>query len=143
MSEGNLIFGDKSPLHGQESNISNNNNTQPVNKECETKNTGDYCFTNSTQKQLKVYLYTKSEEDGLGGNMIETGKGGYMRVKWNGGDVTIEPGQTECFYNIPAYSLDFDVRDPSISWNATYTGNVIRNGHLMAEKCKSKTYVIK
>ncbi|HRQ30926.1 MAG TPA: CsgG/HfaB family protein [Saprospiraceae bacterium] len=36
------------------------NNPETVNKKCETDNTGDYCFTNSTNFKLKILVHKKA-----------------------------------------------------------------------------------
>ena len=121
----------------------NYNNPNTVNNDCETKNTGDYCFTNNTQYRLRVYLYNEAGGGYGGGQMIRAANNGYMSVSWSGGDVTIEPGQTECFYNIKATSMVSDIRiikpvNSAYVWDVGY-----RKGNILVEKCKSKTFIIK
>src|SRR5688572_19759206 len=66
------------------------NNPATVNKECETKNTGDYCFEN--QKTFKVTVDLDGTSSGLP-------------------DLTLEPGQTQCIYNKKAQTYDYSLRD--------------------------------
>ena len=102
------------PLNSNESL----NNPGTVSKDCEVKNTGDYCFTNETSFKVMVG-YSKNYKD----------------------RITLEPGQTQCVYDLIAGSKVYDL------W--IYTKAIHpdlpekRQGQYLVEKCKSKTFVIK
>lgn len=110
--------------------------------ECAKNNTGNYSFTNSTSKRVKVYLYVAAESEGFGGPMIDSPTGGYMNVKWSAGDITIEPGETESFYNIKAIALVCDIREVSIDRYGLPNG-FRKKTNILVETCQTKTFVIK
>lgn len=119
------------PLDGSQSNLSNKgfdnrplnsnegyNNPETVNKKCVTENTGDYCFQNNTNLNLNVSL---------------SGKGIGTRI-------TLNPGQTQCIYNIEEGSVKYTISTSGVvSGQPTYNAT----GYILIEKCKSKTFVIK
>ena len=120
-----------------------NAKNENVNKECEANNTGDYSFTNSTPKRVKVFVYLPAPEGILSAEpMIEAPSGGYMSVKWLAGEITIEPGQSETIFNIKAMALVCDIREISTDSYGLPNG-FTRKSNILVEKCKSKTYVIK
>lgn len=98
------------PLNSNESY----NNAQTVSKNCESKNTGDYCFENRS----KI-------------NLI------YVKLYYGGSDVTLAMGQTQCYYNINAsdFSYELVVKEEGRE-------RLISKGKILVEKCKSKTFVI-
>jgi TolB-like protein len=105
------------PLNSNESY----NNPETVNQKCKEKNTGDYCFMNNTDRGLRV-IY---QENGL-----------------NMGEITLSPGQTQCFYDVSAGSKKYFINETS---NQAPPNHVWINaqGQINVEQCKSKTFVIK
>lgn len=103
------------PLNSNE----NYNNPETVNKECETKNTGDYCFQNLTNKRLKVFIS-------------------------HVGECIVEPAQTQCFYNVKAasYSYEIEVLENKVTYRPVYE-KAYAKGNILIERCKSKTFIIK
>ena len=109
------------PLNSNE----NYNNPETVNKDCEKNNTGDYCFTNNTQNQATVTLLPTRISD----------------YKY----LTLEAGQTQCFYNLQVQSYDY-VLQVVDGLTTSRSGRVMpteRRGQIFVEKCKSKTFDIK
>jgi len=104
------------PLNSNESY----NNPETVNKDCESKNTGDYCFINNTNKVMYVTVFREGE-----GTL---------------GEIAVEIGQTQCFYDIKATSYKYVIGSKRWTW---YMRDAERNGQIIVEKCKSKTFVIK
>lgn len=92
------------------------NNPETVNKECATNNTGDYCFENSTKTEMTIYI-------------------GQVGSSWSSQDMSLNPGQTQCFYNLKAGNYKY--ADRSFHFIPTIKGQIL------VEKCKSKTFVIK
>jgi hypothetical protein len=101
----NKGFNDR-PLNSNESY----NNPETVNSKCKEQNTGDYCFKNDTKLELEVYLNDLRK------------------------DCTLQPGQTQCFY---------DIRVGSIGYIITESNSYKYKGEINIEQCKSKTFVIK
>jgi len=89
----------------------NFNNPETVNKECEIKNIGDYCFENRTKGKVTV------------------------RADYNEYQMTLDVGQTQCFYNLKPGNYIYSIEDEK-RW-------IIGTGQILVEKCKSKTFVIK
>lgn len=118
-SGNNLInkgFGN-TPLNSNESY----NNPETVNKDCEIKHTGDYCFYNGTNELVYVELK-------LGMSFI--------------GDFTLKPNETQCIYNKAAKSIDYSIYNTNA--NNYYSKTVRRaEGYILIEECESKTFVIK
>lgn len=104
------------PLNSNESY----NNPETVNSKCKENGTGDYCFVNKTNKVMYVTLY--------GG-----GKGTL-------GEITLDIGQTQCFYDIKASSYNYVIGSKRWSWRMS---DAERNGQLQVEECKSKTFIVK
>lgn len=100
------------------------NNPETVNKECQTKNFGDYCFSNTTKFLCKIYLYIYTEKLG--------------RVDR---DMTLTPNQTQCFYNIPSVYTKalYEIHYYTVEGQSV---TEVR-GEILIEKCKSKTFEIK
>lgn len=105
-----------SPLNSNETY----NNPETVNKDCETKNAGDMCFTNDTKTMKYVTLFIRNQ-----GNI---------------GEIAIEPRQTQCFYDAVATVYSYVICSKRWSW---YMRDAERNGQIKIEKCKSKTFIIK
>ena len=55
-------------------------------------------------------------------------------------ELTLAPGQTQCFYNLKAQEWEYKITKPSTSM---YHVNLIGEGQVLIEKCKSKTFLIK
>jgi hypothetical protein len=105
------------PLNSNESY----NNPETVNKDCETKNTGDMCFTNQTNKKITVVVQVSGNECVLENTQM-----------------TLSAEQTQCFYNLsakPLYYFVFDDLHPRC--------RPLYKGQINIERCKSKTFVIR
>jgi len=109
----------------------NINNPGTVNSECETNNTGDYCFTNNTNRLLYIEV-RKIVSRQIGERMYP----GQQSI----GEVTLDVGQTQCFYDIVATSY---VYITDISPDTGHRSSTEKEGRFRVEKCKSKTFVIK
>jgi TolB-like protein len=106
------------PLNSNE----NYNNPETVNKECEQKKTGDFCFTNSSNFDLYVYI-TYDLFDKYVSNPSDK--------------MTLTPGQTQCFYNLKTKPYLYYIYDKTLK---NYRNE---RGQILVEKCKSKTFLIK
>ena len=113
--------GFNSPLKSGE----NYNDPNTVSNDCETNNTGDYCITNN--KNFLIQLSYRNN----------------ARAGWK--NISIEPGQTVCLYNLGSGVWEYDypvtvIRKTQFSqWEET---DHIK-GQFLVEKCKSKTFIIK
>lgn len=105
------------------------NNPETVNKECENKNTGDYCFTNNSKYNVTVTLFNSN------GNGIYYNK-----------EMTLSPSQTQCFYSIPVSVANYAVRflgiNDSNHYQNTNNKRDFSQGQINIEKCKSKSLTI-
>lgn len=117
VNAGNLGF--NRPLNSNEQY----NNPGTVSQECETKKTGDFCFTNKTTQTVNVGLNTRDYQ-------------GYFNFHPEK-SMTLSPGQTQCFYNISARNYNY-----LITIYASPTAKYL-TGQILVEKCKSKTFEIK
>lgn len=110
----------------------NYNNPETVNKDCETKDLGDYCFTNNTNLKIEVH--------------IKQGNYAFGHGEYN---MTLEPGQTQCFYNIHSGAYSYNIYEfgkkmrPYSPSGAKLPPYFSREGQINVEKCSSKTNVIK
>ncbi len=89
------------------------NNPETVNKECETKNVGDFCFENRSLVKVDVYIDGDSDSR-----------------------MTLDSGQTQCYYNIKTGNHGY-------GYFLSGRNNYIGKGQVLVEKCKSKTFTIK
>lgn len=105
------------PLNSNE----NFNNPETVDKECQTKNTGDFCFSNATNMNLKIYLKPSASRTDMA---FET--------------IILKKGETQCSYNLKAKNYGYSVYN-----NDSNSYNAYSNGQFLVEKCKSKTLTIK
>jgi hypothetical protein len=96
------------------------NNPKTVSKDCETKNTGDYCFLNNTNRIMYVTVYIHNQ-----GTL---------------GEISVDPGQTQCLYNIDATTYDYVIGSKRWSWHMS---DAERNGQIQVTKCQSKTFIIR
>ena len=116
--------GFNSPLKSGE----NYNDPNTVNKDCETNNTGDYCITNNKNFFIQLTYWNNS---------------GYRR------DISIEPGQTVCLYNLKSgvWEYEYDdlpiIRKSGLNNKYQWEERVVIHGQFLVEKCKSKTFIIK
>ena len=101
------------------------NNPGTVNPDCKEKNTGDYCFVNNTKLTLIVRIKRYTE-------------------------LTLNPGQTQCFYNQLAGTYNYTIHEKGgVEYGQVYYsyGNAVkpftRAGQISIEQCKSKTFTIK
>jgi len=105
------------------------NNPETVNDDCKEKGTGDYCFANYSTKALKVSVFRSG--------------GGYIN------SLTLEPKQTQCFYDLKALTLDYEIVVPAVAGQTYYFGksgafkSIFSSGQIKVEQCKSKTLEIK
>jgi hypothetical protein len=119
-SQGNRGF--NSPIKSGE----NYNNPGTVNNDCETNNTGDYCFENTTQYEVAITLY--------GGTIVQYGREARERFS-----ITLGPKQTECFFSLKAMPMEYSlVAKVNNGWTSTIIFS--RKGNIKVEKCKSKTF---
>jgi hypothetical protein len=89
------------------------NNPGTVSKDCETKGVGDFCFENRTKAKIYVYVGSRTY------------------------DMTLDAGQTQCFYNLKSGSYNYGISGHSLGYRD------IGEGQILVEKCKSKTFTIK
>lgn len=114
----------------------NYNNPNSVNSECETNNTGDYCISN--QKSFQISLIYKK----IGGSRYSS---------FGGKRISIDPGQTNCLYDLESGVWEYTYSDPTkrvhTGYSASYGGDDTQpltvSGQFKVEKCSSKTLVIK
>ncbi len=95
------------------------NNPETVNRDCEIKNTGDYCFKNNTKYNVRVEVFDKGSS--------------------NQSSLTLNSNQTQCLYNLKSSSMAYK------TWiynGAKPLGYDFKKGQILVEKCKSKTFVI-
>lgn len=109
----------------------NINNPGTVNSDCEKNNTGDYCFTNNTNRLMYVGVY-KIVSQRIGER--------YYPGKEYVGEITLDIGQTQCFYDIEATSYIYIIDNRPSTGHSTSTQ---KDGRFRVDKCKSKTFVIK
>jgi len=94
------------------------NNPETVNKDCETKSFGDFCFENKSRAKVWVH------------------------VNYNG-NLILEVGQTQCYYSIKSGTFAYQIYKGTSSPNSYMGDDLIGTGQILAEKCKSKTFTIK
>ena len=105
------------------------NNPETVKDDCKEKRTGDYCFANYSTKVLKVSIFRSG--------------GGYINA------LTLDPKQTQCFYDLQASTLDYEIVVPAVAGQTYYFGksgafkSIFSTGQIKVEQCKSKTLEIK
>lgn len=107
--------GFNTPLNSNE----NYNNPGTVNSSCKEKNTGDYCFTNNTSKNLRVDLSNEKS-------------------------FTLAPKQTQCVYEITVGPMRYSIYE-SESRGYDFGGGprpYNARGEVYIEQCKSKTFII-
>jgi hypothetical protein len=115
----------------------NKEDSHSRNKDCLTANTGDYCFTNATDKKIFVKL--------------ESASGSYP--------MTLEVGQTQCVYDL-TYFKDrenvvwyqcriwkeiehFAKQNLKLEQYPDYIMNPYAHSEIKIERCKSRTFVVK
>lgn len=114
---GNADRGFNRPLNSNEQY----NNPGTVNKECETKKTGDYCFSNYTKDNLRIEINAKVV-------------------------LTLKPGQTQCLYDLNAQAYSYKIlgeKDKNYGQGTSYWGPIYAYGTALIEKCHSKTFEIR
>ena len=105
------------------------NNPNTVDRSCEAKNTGDFCFTNSTKDKFCIKIV-------LPGNGVST---------------FVNPGETKCFYNISSSNYKYYiVGEPGkkypmdiVMHDSPCSGYLYDTGEINIEKCKSKTFIVR
>jgi len=94
------------------------NNPETVSKDCEKRNTGDYCFENRTRTSMQVKI-----------NPHLTSSFHLM---------TLSVGQKQCFYNLNADNWDYQIFTGT---QGNFPGE--GKGQILVIKCKSKSFVIR
>ncbi len=115
-------------FNGQSINSNENyNNSNSVSKECEINNTGDFCFQNNTKFKARVEIYNDKRNSS------------YKTT------LTLQPGETQCAYNSSTMACKYYIWilgvNPNVNPNFP-NANEFRQGQVLVEKCKSKTFVI-
>ena len=97
---------------------------------CNVNNTGDFYFQNNTKLDLKVALFSTQGR----------------RPSFN---CTLQPGQKQCFYNVPVGPATYQIQTPSvITINGYGSGPTVKpksyfaNGSLYVDQCKGNTFFI-
>ncbi|MBI4930177.1 MAG: M48 family metalloprotease [Bacteroidetes bacterium] len=109
-----------------------NDSPEKENKNCETKNTGDYCFVNQTSQTIYVDLYDMDNEYNKFGSSIQVRTG-------DGPVLTIQPNSSECIYQYPAKVWQYTVKGTKA---LTYGLITIKSGNILIEKCQTKTITL-
>ncbi len=124
------IFNPTSPANNTDS-VKVNKNTKSLDIDgCESKNTGDYCFINKTQKIMEVmvkcfFWYTEEKTSG------------YSYIK----RIFLKPGQSQCFYDLSAGIYDYSTSpSPGKEQPGEWKGS---DGQFLVKKCVSQTFEIK
>jgi len=91
-----------------------NANALAVSSTCETDDTGDYCFQNSTASEIAIEVSYRGS-----------------RLK----QALVKPGQTKCLFSMTSNVYYFTANDH-------VTNERIDYGDIIVERCKSKSYVI-
>lgn len=118
----NINHGFNAPLNSKEQY----NNPETVNQNCQSENTGDYCFCNTTSDNL------------------------LLSIGADGVALRFSPGQTQCLYNFKVNSYRYHIMGAKdygqgraiiyrVPENFVYVHD---QGNFLIEKCKSKTYII-
>jgi hypothetical protein len=102
------------------------------NPNCKEKNTGDYCFQNSTRFSIIVDFWSSPSPTQSWSNKQTS---------------TLQSGQTQCFYDLYNGAANYEL----ISWKGgqslvIYNDNDLNyqaKGSLYVEPCKEKTFIIK
>jgi hypothetical protein len=104
-----------------------NENKNQISKDanCKENNTGDYCFQNNTNLDLKVILKSSAAK-GMTYTTLFT--------------CTIQPGQRQCFFTVPAGAARYVVSNDDLS---NVTKRYYAEGSLYIDPCKENTFVIK
>ena len=120
------------------------NNPEKVDSECSKKRTGDFCFANSLNEKIIVYIiYWPAMETKSVGSKRKT-------------SIILEPKESKCIYSIPERPFSFYIA----TWKNFTDSDKLRGfeylmaranffkflkdkGELKTETCKSKTYNIK
>lgn len=109
----------------------NYNNPETVSKSCQTNNTGDYCFKNGSNAKMQLWLIGKYSVDN-----DPCGK--------NGSSMTLEAGETKCFYSLYACPTNYKVsKEITDRYGHSYMQSGYTDGQILIEQCKSKTLEIK
>jgi len=105
-----------------DANLTQQHKPVPVKpKECEKKNTGDYCFKNNTTYPLKVSMYFSHSTDGP-----------YQ--------MTLKGGESKCFYDLKADTYGYEAIYHSLTLEPHPMFS--SSGQIKVEACQSKTVMI-
>lgn len=99
------------------------------NPNCKQTNTGDFCFVNNTRLKLYISMEVKN-------------------ARYWANKLTIDPGQTQCYYDIPAGPADYNISEIEIGYSYSYSApgsppNYNQKGQIYIDACKSKTFNIR
>ena len=88
--------------------------------DCAKYSIGDFCFTNNTNKQLKVTVLALPNKT-----------------------LSLSPDETQCIYDLCAQAYDYSITS-SYQKPLTYgiTEETIKQGQIKVETCKSKTLTL-
>ncbi|HKR03250.1 MAG TPA: trypsin-like peptidase domain-containing protein [Bacteroidia bacterium] len=89
------------------------------NKDCEENNVGDYCFTNNTNVKLSVTI-----------------RGAGIK------QLTLEPSQKQCFYNLMVRSWKYSYIEPKAGGYQSKSSKY-GAGEIFVEKCKTGALIIR
>jgi hypothetical protein len=94
-------------------------NKEDEKKPCEENNTGNFCFKNNSSIALDVKVFDSSTS------------GTPKRL-------TLNVGQTQCFYDLSAKALTYQAWDsPGSNWGSKYA-----EGQFLVVQCETDTFVI-
>lgn len=96
------------------------NNPETVSKDCQQNNTGDFCFLNKKSITIKISLGNGTFTDNT---------------------AIINPGQQQCFYNVEVGPTRYLYTDETHR-HSGFMGQVVGQGQINIEKCKSKTFIV-
>lgn len=107
------------------------NNASTVSKECDKKNTGDYCFYNNSRKNIVLFLCDP--------------EGGCGPSNFGATVMVLKPSESKCAYDLSASSVyEFQIyEEPADGYSQQtrlYLRTIIDQGRIKIEQCKSKTY---
>lgn len=100
---------------------------------CKENNTGDYCFQNNTGLNLKVTLMSSPSK-----------KFRYTSPF----SCTLQPGQKQCFFNVPAGAARYDIKTPATfsGYSNSSTSNPAKlysaQGSVYVDDCRENSFFI-
>lgn len=91
-------------------------------EDCEINSIGDFCFTNNSKVRIGINIGDR-----------ESRPDRYVNRAYSVKDLTLEPGETQCFYDYKAKAYKFSVYQG---------GTTVKTGNIKIEKCQSKNLEI-